>query len=64
VSYPGLQIEGVFAYFPHLKCQKIIFWGDNNFWGDNDPQIRFIHLIMQECLKMYLITLNVFKICL
>jgi hypothetical protein len=29
--------------------------------------IRFIHLIMQEydckCLKMYLITLKVFKIC-
>jgi hypothetical protein len=31
------------------------------------PLIRFIHLIMQEydskCLKMYLITLKVFKIC-
>jgi hypothetical protein len=58
----------------HLKCQKHI--GDNV--GDFkyvftkkkkkfDPLIRFIHLIMQEydskCLKMYLITLKVFKIC-
>jgi hypothetical protein len=40
------------------------------FFGENDPLIRFIHLIMQEydskCLKMYLITctLKVFKICL
>jgi hypothetical protein len=38
------------------------------FFGENDPPIRFIH-IMQEydskCLKMYLITLKlkVFKIC-
>jgi hypothetical protein len=39
----------------------------NFFCYENDPLICFIHLIMQEydskCLKMYLITLKVFKIC-
>jgi hypothetical protein len=38
-----------------------------NFFCENEPLIRFIHLIMQEydpkCLEMYLITLKVFKIC-
>jgi hypothetical protein len=38
------------------------------FWGKMTPLIRFIQLIMQEYdskwLKMYLITLKVFKICL
>jgi hypothetical protein len=39
------------------------------FFCENDPlmRLRLIHLIMQEfdskCLKMYLITLKVFKIC-
>jgi hypothetical protein len=78
-SSSGLQIEGVLAYFTHLECQKRI--GDDvrdfkyvfikkqqtNFWGENDPMIRFIHLIMQEydskCLRMYLIAFKkVFKI--
>jgi hypothetical protein len=35
------------------------------FFCENDPLIHFIHFIMQEydskCLKMYLITLKVFK---
>jgi hypothetical protein len=78
----GLQIEGVFAYFTQLKCQKRI--GDDvgdlkyvftkkkkfkkiTFLVKITPLIRFIQLIMQEydskCLKMYLITLKVFKIC-
>jgi hypothetical protein len=71
----GLQIEGVLAYFTNLKCQKRI--GDDvgalkyiftkkTFFVKMTRLIRFIHLIMQEydskCLKMYLITLKVFKI--
>jgi hypothetical protein len=72
------QIEGVLAYFTHLKCQKRI--GDDvgdlkyvftknktNKFVKMTHLIRFIQLIMQEynskCLKMYLITLKVFKIC-
>jgi hypothetical protein len=64
-GYTGLQIEGVLAYFTHLKHQKcigddvgdfkyvFIFYKKNkfkkkNFFGENDPLIRFIHLIMQE----------------
>jgi hypothetical protein len=54
---PGLQIEGVLAYFTHLICQKRI--GDDVgafkyvftpiFWGVKmTPLICFIHLIMQE----------------
>jgi hypothetical protein len=77
MNLTGLQIEGVLAYFTHLKCQKRI--------GDDDEKvlqkkkkiifvkmtrlIRFIQLIMQEydskCLKMNLITLKKFgKKCL
>jgi hypothetical protein len=57
------------AYFTHLKCQKCI--GDDV--GDLKYVVfffvkRFIQLIMQEydskCLKMYLITYKVYKICL
>jgi hypothetical protein len=66
----GLQIEGVLAYFTHLKCQKRI--GDDVadlksvfykkmlfFWGVKMTLlIDFIQLIMQEydskCVKMYL----------
>jgi hypothetical protein len=61
------------AYFTHLKCQKRIGddVGEMMFLpkkNENDPLIRFIHLIMQEydsiCLKMYLITLKFVKKCL
>jgi hypothetical protein len=62
---------GILAY---LKCQKRIgdvVVGDlkiNMFLQKMTSLIRFIQLIMQEydskCLKMYLITLKVFKICL
>jgi hypothetical protein len=55
---PGLQIEGVLAYFTHLKCQKCIgddvgdfkyvFTKKNKKLGENDSPIRFIHLVMQE----------------
>jgi hypothetical protein len=69
--YSGLQIEGVLVYIMPLKHEKRI--GDDIgdikkkiLGGENDPLIRFIHLIMQEydskCLKMYLITLKVFNI--
>jgi hypothetical protein len=57
-------MEGVLAYFTHLKCQKRI----KDDVGDCQmtPLVRFIHLIIQEydskCLKMYLITLKVFKL--
>jgi hypothetical protein len=34
------------------------------FLGENDPPGKFLHFIMQESLKMYLITLKVFKMCL
>jgi hypothetical protein len=72
-SYSGLQIEGV------LKCQKCIgddvedlkyiFTKKKKKIGVKMTRlIRFIQLIMKEydskCLKMYLITLKVFKICL
>jgi hypothetical protein len=73
----GLQIAGVLAYFTHLESPKRIGddVGDVRYvfttifiWGVKmTPLIRFIHLIMQEydskCLKIYLITLKVFKIC-
>jgi hypothetical protein len=64
------------VYFTHLKCQKPIGddVGDIHFYQKNLTKkmkmtglIHFIKLIMQEydskCLKMYLITLKVFKIC-
>jgi hypothetical protein len=60
------------VYFTHSKCQKCIaddvrdvrcIFAAKTIWG----WVRFIHLVMQEydskCLKMYLITLKVFKIC-
>jgi hypothetical protein len=75
-GFAGLLIEGVLAYFTHLKCQKrieddvadvqkkIFFFCCEIV---TRPLVRFIHLVMQEydsrCLKMYLITLKVFKIC-
>jgi hypothetical protein len=64
----GLQIEGVLAYFTHLKWQKCIeddvryvFTKNKTkfFWGENDPLVRFIQ---SKCLKMDLINLKVFKI--
>jgi hypothetical protein len=74
----GLQIEGILAYFTHLKCQKrigddvgdfkYVFTKKIFFLVKITPLIRFINLIMQEydskCLNMYLITFKVFKICL
>jgi hypothetical protein len=54
--------------FTHLKCQKHIgdYVGDLKY-VKMTSLIRFIQLIMQDydskCLKMYLITLKVFKIC-
>jgi hypothetical protein len=69
------QIEGVLVYFTHLRCQKHIeddvgdvrYVSTQKNLGENDPLVCFIHLIMQEydskCLKMYLITLKVSKIC-
>jgi hypothetical protein len=65
------------AYFTNLKCQKrigddvgdlkYVFTKTNFFFLVKMTRlIRFIQLIMQEydskCLKMYLITLKVFKI--
>jgi hypothetical protein len=69
----SLHSQGFRAYFTHLKCQKHIgddvgdfkdvFTNKKKKLDENDPLIRFIHLIMQEydskCLNMYLITLTV-----
>jgi hypothetical protein len=61
----GLQIEGVLAYFMHLKCQKRFTPNLFCFFLWKWPPL---YLIMQEydskSLKMYLITSKVFKICL
>jgi hypothetical protein len=75
----GLQIEGVFVYFTHIKCQicilkRVCFYISDMFLQKKKKifvkmthLVSFIHLIIQEydskCLKMYLITLTAFTIC-
>jgi hypothetical protein len=75
--FTGLQIEGILAYFTRLKCQKrigddvgdlkYVFTKKKFLFVKMTRLICFIQLIMQEyyskCLKMYLITLKVSKIC-
>jgi hypothetical protein len=78
LQYAGLKIEGVLAYFTQLKCQKCIGddVGDSKyvlpknkfFVCENDPPDTFYppyyaRIYDSKCLKMYLITLKVFKIC-
>jgi hypothetical protein len=60
----GLQIEGVLAYFTHLKCQKRIedtFLPTKKKICENDLLVCLIQLIMQEydskCLKYQCILL-------
>jgi hypothetical protein len=74
ITRTGLQIEGLLAYFTHLKrigddigdVRYVLFLPPKKFFFlgvKMTPLICFIHLMMQEydsnCLKMYLITLRI-----